>query len=50
MLSYVAAEGGQQYYVDAISQLTLADFIDSGRYDRHIRRMRMRYRRRRDVL
>ncbi|ANI42587.1 GntR family transcriptional regulator [Mycolicibacterium vaccae ATCC 25954] len=46
----VAAAGGQQYYVDAISQLTLADFIDSGRYDRHIRRMRMRYRRRRDVL
>ncbi|KWX66405.1 PLP-dependent aminotransferase family protein [Mycobacterium sp. NAZ190054] len=46
----VAAAGGQQFYVDAISQLTLADFIDRGCYDRHIRRMRMRYRRRRDVL
>lgn len=40
--------GGQQFYVDAISQLTLADFIASGYYDRHIRRMRARYRKRRD--
>ena len=28
----------------------MADFIGSGNYDRHIRRMRTRYRRRRDVL
>ncbi|QZT62595.1 PLP-dependent aminotransferase family protein [Mycolicibacterium austroafricanum] len=46
----LAAAGGQQFYVDAINQLTLADFIVGGHYDRHIRRMRMRYRRRRDVL
>lgn len=44
------AAGGQQYYVDAITQLTSADFIASGQYDRHIRRMRIRYRRRRDTL
>jgi GntR family transcriptional regulator/MocR family aminotransferase len=46
----VDAAGGQQFYVDAISQLTMADFITSGQYDRHIRRMRTRYRRRRDAL
>jgi GntR family transcriptional regulator/MocR family aminotransferase len=46
----LAAGGGQQFFVDAITQLTLADFIASGQYDRHIRRMRTRYRRRRDAL
>jgi GntR family transcriptional regulator/MocR family aminotransferase len=46
----VEAAGGQQFYVDAVSQLTLAEFIGGGYYDRHIRRMRMRYRRRRDAL
>lgn len=46
----LAAAGGQQFYVDAIAQLTMADFITSGQYDRHIRRMRTRYRRRRDTL
>lgn len=46
----VDAAGGQQFYVDAISQLTLAEFITGGHYDRHIRRMRARYRRRRDAL
>jgi GntR family transcriptional regulator/MocR family aminotransferase len=46
----IDAEGGSQYYVDGISQLTMADFITSGQYDRHIRRMRTRYRRRRDLL
>ena len=46
----LAAEGGQQFYVDAVSQLTMADFITTGQYDRHIRRMRLRYRRRRDAL
>ena len=44
------AAGGQQYYVDSLSQLTMADFIGRGAYDKHIRRMRMRYRRRRDTL
>jgi GntR family transcriptional regulator / MocR family aminotransferase len=46
----VDAAGGQQFYVDAVGQLTMADFITSGQYDRHIRRMRTRYRRRRDAL
>ena len=50
MDSVLAAAGGQQFYVDAVSQLTMADFIVSGQYDRHIRRMRGRYRRRRDAL
>ena len=35
---------------DALSQLTLAEFINSHAYDRHIRTMRLRYRRRRDML
>jgi GntR family transcriptional regulator / MocR family aminotransferase len=46
----IDAAGGQQFYVDAVSQLTMADFISTGKYDRHIRRMRMRYHRRRDRL
>ncbi len=46
----VEAAGGQQFSVDVINQLTLADFIARGYYDRHIRRMRGRYRRRRDAL
>lgn len=46
----VAATGGAQWYVGAISQLTMADFIAGGHYDRHIRRMRGRYRRRRNLL
>jgi GntR family transcriptional regulator / MocR family aminotransferase len=33
-----------------VEQLTLAEFIRSGAYDRHIRRSRLRYRRRRDRL
>jgi GntR family transcriptional regulator/MocR family aminotransferase len=33
-----------------ITQLTAADLITSHRYDRHIRTMRLRYRRRRDLL
>jgi GntR family transcriptional regulator/MocR family aminotransferase len=46
----VAAMGGQQFYVNGIVQLTMADFIAHGHYDRHIRRMRRNYRRRRDLL
>ncbi|WP_159051977.1 aminotransferase class I/II-fold pyridoxal phosphate-dependent enzyme, partial [Streptomyces niveiscabiei] len=34
----------------ALEQLTLAEFIDSGAYDRHVRASRLRYRRRRDDL
>jgi GntR family transcriptional regulator/MocR family aminotransferase len=33
-----------------LDQLTLAEFVDSGGYDRHVRRMRQHYRRRRDRL
>ena len=33
-----------------LDQLTLAEFIDSGGYDRQIRRTRLAYRRRRDRL
>jgi GntR family transcriptional regulator/MocR family aminotransferase len=36
--------------VGVLEQLTLASFLDSGGYDRHIRRSRLRYRRRRDLL
>jgi GntR family transcriptional regulator / MocR family aminotransferase len=46
----IAAAGGAQFSVDAIKQLTMAEFITSGQYDRHIRKMRSHYRRRRDVL
>jgi GntR family transcriptional regulator/MocR family aminotransferase len=34
----------------SIDQLTLADFISSGSYDRHVRRARLAYRQRRDRL
>jgi GntR family transcriptional regulator/MocR family aminotransferase len=34
----------------AIEQLALAELIESGAFDRHIRRSRLRYRRRRDLL
>ncbi|MEV5506434.1 PLP-dependent aminotransferase family protein [Streptomyces orinoci] len=34
----------------ALDQLTLAEFLTSGAYDRHVRSMRLRYRRRRDQL
>jgi GntR family transcriptional regulator/MocR family aminotransferase len=46
----INAAGGAQFYVDGLTQLAMADFIVSGQYDRHIRRMRARYRRRRDAL
>ncbi|MEU0175806.1 PLP-dependent aminotransferase family protein [Streptomyces massasporeus] len=44
-----AAKGG----VDpcgVLDQLTLAEFLTSGAYDRHVRATRLRYRRRRDAL
>ena len=40
------ADGGSP----TIDQLALADFLDSGEMDRHLRRMRQVYRRRRDLL
>ncbi|MEV5472877.1 PLP-dependent aminotransferase family protein [Streptomyces sp. NPDC052207] len=46
----VAAKGHGDYMTSALEQLTLAEFITSGGYDRHVRSMRLRYRRRRDEL
>ncbi|QEV19001.1 PLP-dependent aminotransferase family protein [Streptomyces alboniger] len=48
--SVLAAKGEREAWAGVLDQLTLADFIASGQYDRHIRRMRQRYRRRRDRL
>ncbi|MFG1807639.1 PLP-dependent aminotransferase family protein [Streptomyces sp. NPDC049040] len=46
----VAAKGHGDYMSSALDQMTLAEFITSGSYDRHVRSMRQRYRRRRDQL
>ncbi|OIK04972.1 PLP-dependent aminotransferase family protein [Streptomyces monashensis] len=44
-----SAKGGTET-VGVLEQLTLAEFITSGAYDRHVRSARLRYRRRRDAL
>ncbi|MFI9308845.1 MocR-like pyridoxine biosynthesis transcription factor PdxR [Streptomyces triculaminicus] len=44
------AKGERESWSSTLDQLTLADFIASGSYDRHVRRMRRHYRRRRDAL
>ncbi|MFG2603716.1 PLP-dependent aminotransferase family protein [Streptomyces sp. NPDC048514] len=41
---------GDMDTVGVLDQLTLAEFIASGAYDRHVRSSRLRYRRRRDAL
>ncbi|MFD8787159.1 PLP-dependent aminotransferase family protein [Kitasatospora sp. NPDC059599] len=46
----LAAKGEREGWASALDQLTLAEFIDSGGYDRHLRRMRRHYRDRRDHL
>jgi GntR family transcriptional regulator/MocR family aminotransferase len=46
----VAAKGHVDWAPGAVDQLTLAEFLTSGDYDRHVRAMRLRYRRRRDEL
>ncbi|MGK5533176.1 PLP-dependent aminotransferase family protein [Streptomyces sp. URMC 129] len=46
----LAVKGSWELTVGCLDQLTLADFLDSGGFDRHVRRMRGRYRRRRDQL
>ncbi|MET8328046.1 PLP-dependent aminotransferase family protein [Streptomyces sp. NPDC005181] len=46
----LAVKGEREGWVSVLDQLALADLIESGHYDRHIRRMRQRYRRRRDQL
>ncbi|MFI6086082.1 PLP-dependent aminotransferase family protein [Streptomyces sp. NPDC051217] len=45
-----AAKGHADWMSSSLEQLTLAEFIASGSYDRHVRAMRLRYRRRRDQL
>jgi GntR family transcriptional regulator/MocR family aminotransferase len=44
-----AAKGGVDT-CGVLDQLTLAEFLASGAYDRHVRATRLRYRRRRDAL
>ena len=46
----VAAKGTGERHPSVLDQLTLAEFLTSGAYDRHLRAMRLRYRRRRDRL
>ncbi|MFC9786847.1 PLP-dependent aminotransferase family protein [Rhodococcus sp. NPDC127528] len=46
----LAAKGVWERWVSVPDQLTLADFVARGGYDRQIRLMRTRYRRRRDQL
>ncbi|MEE1772093.1 PLP-dependent aminotransferase family protein [Streptomyces sp. JV185] len=44
------AKGMSDWSSSALDQLTLAEFMGSGAYDRHVRSMRLRYRHRRDQL
>ncbi|WP_424861825.1 PLP-dependent aminotransferase family protein [Streptomyces sp. MMS24-I29] len=46
----VEAKGNSDWSSSALEQLTLAEFIESGAYDRHVRAMRLHYRHRRDQL
>jgi GntR family transcriptional regulator / MocR family aminotransferase len=46
----VAAKSLADRHGSGLDELTLAEFIDSGAYDRHVRRSRLGYRRRRDRL
>jgi GntR family transcriptional regulator/MocR family aminotransferase len=46
----LAAKGDREGWASVLDQLSLADFLSSGAYDRHVRRMRQRYRSRRDRL
>ncbi|MFJ2745814.1 PLP-dependent aminotransferase family protein [Streptomyces sp. NPDC087440] len=46
----LAVKGQREAWASALDQLTLADFLASGHYDRHVRRTRQRYRSRRDQL
>jgi len=46
----LAAKTVSDGHNSTIDQLTLAEFIRSGNYDRHVRRSKLLYRRRRDLL
>ncbi|MFG2553627.1 PLP-dependent aminotransferase family protein [Streptomyces sp. NPDC048581] len=50
LVEEVTAEKGHVDTCGALDQLTLAEFLTSGAYDRHVRAARLRYRRRRDAL
>ncbi|MGW2489655.1 MocR-like pyridoxine biosynthesis transcription factor PdxR [Streptomyces sp. NPDC001606] len=50
LIEEVIAAKGHVDTVGALDQLTLAEFLASGAYDRHVRSARLRYRRRRDAL
>ena len=45
-----SAKARSDAHTSSFEQLTLAEFINSGAYDRHVRRARLAYRRRRDRL
>ena len=46
----VSAKGMTDRHGSSLDELTLAELISSGGYDRHVRRSRLRYLRRRDRL
>jgi len=46
----LALKTHREQYISMLDQLTLADFLASGAYDSHVRRMRLKYQRRRDRL
>ncbi|MFJ8671092.1 PLP-dependent aminotransferase family protein [Streptomyces sp. NPDC093589] len=46
----LALKATGEWQSGVLDQLTLAEFMSSGAYDRHLRGMRLRYRRRRDQL
>ncbi|GGX67602.1 MocR-like pyridoxine biosynthesis transcription factor PdxR [Streptomyces anandii] len=50
LVEEVTAAKGRSDTCGVLDQLTLAEFITSGAYDRHVRAARLRYRRRRDAL
>ncbi|AZQ36916.1 PLP-dependent aminotransferase family protein [Streptomyces cyaneochromogenes] len=50
LVEEVTAAKGHVDTCGALDQLTLAQFLTSGAYDRHVRAARLRYRRRRDAL
>jgi GntR family transcriptional regulator/MocR family aminotransferase len=50
LIPAILAAKGDVDWSSTLEQLTLAEFIKTGAYDRHIRSARLRYRRRRDEL
>ncbi|MEV6714889.1 PLP-dependent aminotransferase family protein [Lentzea sp. NPDC051208] len=46
----LALKTDREQHISMLDQLTLADFLESGAYDSHVRRMRLKYQRRRDRL